>query len=423
VGKYVYIDESGDECLDLLQSSISSFYVVCALVVDPANHEAAIHRFTEVRDRYFKNREMKSSGVTNNNQRQRVLQDLLGIPFSLHVLVGNKSLLTSSGLRYPKSFIKFLQGSLYKEIVKDYSTVCIRSDKIKNPSFMREMRAYLERHFLYGGLFESHTFDFVDSNSDVCIQAADFIGGSIRLCFERNPQTAMTDPLMEMLRWHITQFIPFPKSYGRYIAKNPGASEHDPEIEARAVLEAEEFLRKHDHGENNDRDLQVAAVRMLLSTLNWRDDCWVATAALMERLSVIAPEPLSEQSFRSIIGKLRDEGVLIASRTAGGYKLPTSMAEITEFVNRQNSQLAPMIDRVRTARDTVLRATDNCVDILAAPEYQNLRAAVLASPHWSEGVREPLDPKPAKHPSFTSPLTIPMTVPKPHAFPVALTSA
>lgn len=379
--KHAYIDESGDECLDLQQGNASSFYVVCALVVDPAHLDQVIQRFQEVRNRYFKNREMKSSGISSDVLRQAIVQDLTGVPYSLHVLVGNKKLITSPGLRYPKSFIKHLHGFLYKEVLKDYSGVHIRADQVKNRAFMDEMSTYLTKNNLFG-LFDMNSFEFVDSKSDVCIQVADFIGGSIRACFERNPQTPFTDPTMQKLNWHINQIHTYPDSYRRYIAKIPGVGEFDQKIESRAVLEAEEFLRKHRADEELDRELQVEAVRSLLLALA-KGDNWVPTGSLMERLNVIAPEPLSEQSFRGVIGKLRDAGLLIASKTTGGYKLPTSMADMIEFVNRQNSQLTPMIHRVQVAQQTVRRATDNAVDILAAPEFQNLRAAVMAASGWS----------------------------------------
>jgi len=383
MSKYVYVDESGDENLQLTLPNISSFYVVCALIVDPSDLPSVSDRFEAVRKRYFKGREMKSSGIDSPAFRLHILQDLLGARFSLHVLIGNKALLTSPGMRYPKSFIKYLHGFLYKQLVKDHPGVRILADKLKNPPFMKEMRAYLERNNLLS-LFEMNSFAFVDSESDVCVQAADFIGGSIRASFERNPQTALTDPVIEKLRWHITQILTFPESYSRYIAKIPELNEYDYAIESRAVLEAESFLRKNSESDQLDHVLQVAVVRKLVNALTWRDDTWVSTESLMDHLNSIVHEPISEQAFRGVIGKLRDAGLLIASRTSGGYKLPTSLADITEFLNRQNSQLAPMIQRVRIARDTVRRATDNAVDILGAPEFQNLKAAVTATPPWYE---------------------------------------
>ena len=112
MGKFVYVDESGDESLRLALPTVSSFYVVCALIVDEMDMAQVQTRFQDVSGRYFKNREMKSSGSIDPLRRLYILQELCGVPFSLHILVGNKKLLTSPGLRYPKSFIKYLHAFL-----------------------------------------------------------------------------------------------------------------------------------------------------------------------------------------------------------------------------------------------------------------------------------------------------------------------
>ena len=274
---------------------------------------------------------------------------------------------------------------------------------------MNEMREYLDRNNLVG-LFEMNSFEFVDSKADVFIQVADFIGGSIRSCFERNPQTAMTDAVLEKVRPRIIQLLPFPEAYGRYIAKIPGFGEYDHAIEARAVLDAEEFLRTHGNTDDPETILMVGIVRKLLEALAWGDACWVSTEALMDYLNALSPEPISEQSFRGLIGRLRDTGLLIASRTSGGYKIPTSMGDMIEFLNRQNSQLAPMIERVRLARETVRRATDNAVDILAYPEFGNLQNAVDAAGLWCEtenSVPEPVEQLSARQSSATASPPVP----------------
>ena len=328
---------------------------------------------------------MKSNSIASDRHRERVVQEITAARFSIYLLVGNKQLLTSPGLRYPKSFIKYLHGRIYSEVVKDCAGVAFRADCIKNPAFMREMKSYLDHHLELGGLFKPTHFEFVDSKLDLCIQVADFIGGSVRQCFERNSQTAMLDPLMTMLSRHIVNILPFPESYGRYIAKMPGRGEYDQDIESRAVLEAEHFLAGHRFDESEQIQMQLEIVRRLLQSLmSYGNDQWVTTEELMRHVDAISSEPCNEQAFRNLIGKLRDAGVLISSRTSWGYKIPTSMDDMIEYINRQNSQLTPMIERVRIARETVRRATNNAVDILSAKEFSNLKLIVDATPHWSQ---------------------------------------
>jgi hypothetical protein len=79
---------------------------------------------------------------------------------------------------------------------------------------------------------------------------------------------------------------------------------------------------------------------------------------------------------RGIIGGLRDAGVLIVSRTNGGYKLAASKVDYHRYLDLVTSQISPMIHRVIVARKIIKRATENNVDILDEQAYSNLREIV-----------------------------------------------
>jgi hypothetical protein len=56
------------------------------------------------------------------------------------------------------------------------------------------------------------------------------------------------------------------------------------------------------------------------------------------------------------------------------------------------------LSRFLPPREIIRRATDNAVDILGAPEFQNLKAAVTATPLWYEAIQVPADePVLARH--------------------------
>ena len=50
--------------------------------------------------------------------------------------------------------------------------------------------------------------------------------------------------------------------------------------------------------------------------------------------------------------------------------------DIYDFVNRSNNVVAPLISRVLSARQQILLATQNHVDILDQQEYANLRQLI-----------------------------------------------
>ncbi len=76
--------------------------------------------------------------------------------------------------------------------------------------------------------------------------------------------------------------------------------------------------------------------------------------------------------------------MLIAS-SHRGYKLPASVSDIGDFVDRTDTVVHPMLNRLARARDTVRRLTGGRVDVLAAPRYDLLRRAVDAIASGDEG--------------------------------------
>ena len=115
---------------------------------------------------------------------------------------------------------------------------------------------------------------------------------------------------------------------------------------------------------------------MLFYFRNIEPDKYIPTKELMNRVKMESQNKIAMQKFRSdIIAKMRDDGVLIAS-SSKGYKIPMNVNDIYDFVNRSNSVVAPLISRVLSARQQILLATQNHVDILDQHEYANLRKLI-----------------------------------------------
>ena len=149
-------------------------------------------------------------------------------------------------------------------------------------------------------------------------------------------------------------------------------------IEGRAIDDAWSFIDRFCASDERDRVLQVACLHLLLQQGSRNSDWWVQTDTLRSHLEKAFGEEIGEHKLRHLIGGLRDAGVLVASKIAGGYKLATCERDIVCFLERQNSQLGPMINRVQKAREIVKRATDAQLDILSYKEYRQLKAAVNA---------------------------------------------
>ena len=383
VDKWAFIDESGNDGLNLDKDSVSSHYVITGLLIDDYHYEEAKSHFEEVLARNFQgNAEMKSAKVKDERKRRKIIEELVTTDFTLYILVIDKAKLTSTGFRFPKSFVKYLHNILYKNIMHDFHNVHLISDRIKRKSFMEEFIQYLGNQY-QATLWDIWDFDFIDSKTNPCVQAADFIGGTVARGYEKKAGPEQHEEYMKIIESRLGYFWLFPDTYKsyKYEGKEATSDSEDIIIENKAYSEAYRFLKENEDSKNPKVKEQVRCLQTIISySYLWSSDGWIQTYELKERLSKELGETIKDQKLRGIIGGLRDAGVLIASRHAGGYKLPTSKTDIYEFVNTQNSIIGPMIYRVRTAREIVQRATD--LDILDKPPYTNLKSAIEATPKW-----------------------------------------
>jgi hypothetical protein len=104
---------------------------------------------------------------------------------------------------------------------------------------------------------------------------------------------------------------------------------------------------------------------------------FISTHELMDKLKNEIGLEYSVRLFRkNIIGNLRDNNIIIVSSNKGGYKLPVNKSDLTEFVNRYNSILQPMLSRMKKCRDSILLGSMNEIDILEYPEYEFLKEII-----------------------------------------------
>lgn len=94
---------------------------------------------------------------------------------------------------------------------------------------------------------------------------------------------------------------------------------------------------------------------------------------VIENMRAFSNETISRDYLMSdIIGPLRDAGVLIAS-TSKGYKIPTSTADLTDYVEFGSSMALPILRRIEKGRERVLEVTNNEFDIIEGEKFGELR--------------------------------------------------
>ena len=80
-----FIDESGAFGWDLENSSVSTCFVITAIIVEECRIEELKTALEIIRKKYFQEGEMKSSKVGQNHKRRvKIIEELLSLPFMIY---------------------------------------------------------------------------------------------------------------------------------------------------------------------------------------------------------------------------------------------------------------------------------------------------------------------------------------------------
>jgi hypothetical protein len=376
--KHVFADESGDPNLELDKAGVSTYFVVTAVIVDSSVLEEEQNRLQNIIDRYFPGGELKSSKIGGNIARRiRILTELSDIKFKHYSQVIDKSqIYYDSGLAFRRSFIKYINRAIYGHLFEAFTDIHLVADEHGKSDFMKGFAAYLRKR-LPPRLFETATFEFADSKKHPFLQVADVIAGTIsRAYLEKDPIS-----VLESIRSNTIIIDEWPP-------RIPGPSRIDNLDELKkldylvrnyAYSYASDFVQTNSSSRTTDIQAQVAAVRYLLYHFRTIDpEEYVTTRLIRDHLKELG-FPMSERALRSsVIGKLREEGVIIAS-SPFGIKIPYSVKEIRDFVARVNSQVTPYIGRLSKCRKQFLLATEGRLDIVSKQEFPELHSYIEKS--------------------------------------------
>ena len=372
---YAFIDEFGNNGLDFNNPQVSSHFIVTAIIVDEINIPVLEKGINEIRQNYFQGSEIKSSKVGKNTTRRNViLQEILKLDFRIYSLVVDKRHLHSEGFKYKKSFHKFLNGLLYNELYRRFPVLQIVSDELGDNSYMRSFRTYVYNKHV-PDLFSYSSFGFSNSKSSDLVQIADFIGGTLARKYDQTVLEENADHYFKMMEKHLLPLKYFPNSYESYIYDATSIVGFNEVIANTSISQAIHFINDHKNAVEETIIEQIRCIEYLVFYFRYIDPAkYVSTQELINRTQ--QNKQVSQQYFRSnIIAKLRDSGVIISSSNQG-YKLPMNLADIYDFVNHSSSIIHPMIGRLQKARNTILQASRNEVDILNEKEFEVLKQMV-----------------------------------------------
>ncbi|MCI1682909.1 MAG: DUF3800 domain-containing protein [Bacteroides sp.] len=382
---FAYLDECGAYGFNFSTKSNSTKFIVVAVLVKETDVDSVKNALSIIREEEFSGEEIKSNRIKGNQERRiKILNRVLHLPFNiLALVVDKKSLFADSGIyKSKKTFYKFINQLIYKELRASYQNIRIITDKVGEHEFADEFTKYVKEYRQPISLFDEEEFDVVDSKSENAVQLADLIAGTLSYVYEDNKKKTVPANIdyKKMLDKKLLSIKFFPQSYDENLFEHlEGDDSYNKEIVLIAYRKAAEFIKANDSSEDEDIRRQVFTLNYLLFRFKYNNlRRYIPTKELMSALNRSGYSPMSEQAFRNkVFGKLRDEGIIISS-SPKGYKLPSTEREICDYYQHVGSVVLPMIHRLQICNDLLKLSSADNTDYLQKGEFSGLQAVVNA---------------------------------------------
>lgn len=366
----VFLDESGAFGFS---AKSDRYYVVAAVFLRdedlPAAHDT-INRIKGAR------KELKSSKL-KPEERRRVLAGAASIPFVSYFLVVDKAEVRSAGIKSSKSvFHKYLNALLLKYLdLSSNSDLAYRLDEHGRHTHMESFVKYMKQQL--GGNPETPIdVGFVSSESEPCVQLADVLAGTMAKCIKG--EEGGYAEMLSGLGGKVLGVKHWPRDSTRiYTDPTLIPGEYDDLIRATAFNIAVRYIDDNiDSADSVVRD-RVRFLRVLqVHAESSRGASYMSSTQILENLNLVSISHVSRIALRNqIVGPLRDEGVIVVS-TAFGYKMPTTMSEIYQFVEFFAGYIRPMLQRVSRLRERLRIASNGEFDVLDLDRYRDLQMAL-----------------------------------------------
>jgi Protein of unknown function (DUF3800) len=368
-----YIDEFGNNGLDFSNKGTTTHFIVTSIIINSIDLIQIESEVEVVRKKYFQTGEMKSKNIgDNDSRRMQIIKDLAKINFHIFSFVIDKQQLKTKGFTYKPSFYKFLHSLVDRELFKIYPEIQIVADEHGGEEFKKSFIQYIKANHI-SDLFHQ-TFNLSDSKSNLLIQLADIITGTLSRCYETSKLSKNRQIFIDILKDKILEIREWPTQFNEYLYDPAQFEDFDFLIGDLSVNIAKDFITQNESSNALATIDQVSCIKYLLFYFqSISPNKYIPTFELIRHLNAHKQTDISMHYFRSkIIAKLRDKGVLLGS-SSQGYKLPANNKDLFDFVNHTNSYIEPMLDRILKCRNVIKVATKNKVDIVDFDKFKYLQ--------------------------------------------------
>jgi len=369
-----YADEFGTNSFDLERQS--THFIVASVIINLDELDTVNIELEKVRKHFFQTGELKSQKISNNHKRRElILKELNKLNYSIYALVVDKRKLFGEGFKYKQSFYKYLNGILYKELYRTFPQIDLVVDEHGQNDFMRSFKKYVQNNHIRD-LFSGSDFLIQKSHNELGIQLADIIAGTLGYIYDEHKKGEHSAKFMKLLSEKIISINSFPKNYdiSEYNDNNLDKT-YDETIVNLSLNRIFDYLDTTE-GINQKNLDSINFLKLLIRYHEANHPRKYTTAnEFIRHLNVNRENDISKESFVNLIGRLRDKGILISSSRAG-YKIPTNIIEIKNFVRHGNDTIFPMLRRINECRKAIKLATNNSLDILEENEFKRLKELI-----------------------------------------------
>ena len=139
---YAFTDEYGAFGWDIENPTVSTHFIITAIIVKESNLQLFTQKAEEIRKRHFQTGEIKSTKIGKDHKRRlRILADLQGLPFSVFsVCIDKKKCIENMsirGLQYKKSFYKFMNNIVHRELRRAFQKIIVVADEVGTNEYMQ----------------------------------------------------------------------------------------------------------------------------------------------------------------------------------------------------------------------------------------------------------------------------------------------
>ncbi len=377
---YAFTDESGAFGWDLDNATVSTHFIITAVIVRESDLQEFEAKVEALRKKHFQTGEIKSGKIrTDHNRRLRILADTDDIPFQIFAVCVDKQTckenMSSQGLLFKKPFYKYMNNLVHRELRRAFQKVTVVADEIGTNEYMQSFCQYVSNHQDLPNLFGDTHFCFQNSKNSLGVQLADLMAGTLAYVYDRNKKGSDVPDYLHRLKAKINRIEIYPKTYSNYVFEDSAiAQDYDERIAKLCFAQAVKFINHNADSSDPDIQGQVIVLQYLLFRfMNNSARGYIFTKELKGQLANTELWNIDDRGFRRrIIGKLRDNGVILAS-SQRGYKIPTSQKELYDYINHDAKIVIPMLSRLKKCRDLVKLSTLNGIDLLEHDEYSQLR--------------------------------------------------